>query len=687
MINKRITFLFAPDVPESKNGWLAVDTRQATVVIQSYTGMSAGDRLDLYWTGDKSGEYHDYVPITQAAIDRTLDFYIPASEISPNERVTVKYAVTGTNGEQEYSQALILQIGEPIQLPAPVIDGIIGTMLYPVDIMDGATVRVVAMAGLQSGDGVTLHWIGSNAAGSKTLQHTVTSAEAGNDLSFTISANVALAAKGKNITLYYEVARGGIILTSAVSAFQVSSEQGGKELRVMGARGGQGSWRYYDSRGRRLVALDVTTLKPVEATWQYASETEKVTGTDFYDTHPWKRLHIRTETDSVALNPANICDTKLAFAALRNESDVVAWGNAEEGGYVPSTERSFTDIVGLFGTVSAFAATRKSGNVIAWGNNENGGHVPVDIAAIKDMKRVIGNAATGFESATGAFAGLRANGAIVAWGGGYGATLSTVVKAQTGIDDVVASRAAFLCKSGGSMYAWGGPNVGGTIPVMGNIGSAAKITGGASAFAMLNTNRTLFCWHTANPRDHILSEEIAWICFNASLKDITFIGFSNNENRTLGWGSASSGASVPNNIAVLDDITSVAGTEGAFVALRENGSVVAWGDASSGGHIPTEVAELRDIISITANAGAVAVLRANGEVVTWGAVEYGGDTSGIKNALTDVRAIYCNFGAFVALTGDSRVVTWGNANGGGNSSAVASKLQGQVTYEVQIPST
>ena len=54
-----ITFLFAPDVPESNDGWLATDTRQATVVIQPWTGMSSGDRLDLYCIVDKSGEHHD----------------------------------------------------------------------------------------------------------------------------------------------------------------------------------------------------------------------------------------------------------------------------------------------------------------------------------------------------------------------------------------------------------------------------------------------------------------------------------------------------------------------------------------------------------------------------------------------------------------------------------------------------
>lgn len=686
MINKRsITFLFAPEVSESKNGWLAADTRQATVVIQPYTGMSAGDRLDLYWTGDKSGEYHDYVPITQAAIDRIFDFYIPASEISPNTLVTVKYAVTSTTGEKEYSQELILQVGEPGLLPAPGIDGIIGTTLYPVDIMEGANVRIAATAGLQSGDVVTLYWTGPHAAGSTVLRHIVTSAEAGNDLSFTIPANVALADRGKNITLYYEAQRGGVTLTSAVSKFIVSSVQGGKTLRVTGPRGALGAWRFYDSRGRRLVALSADTLKPLKATWQYAGETEIITDSYFYDTRPWKRLHIRTAEDSIALNPTNICDTSKAFAAIRNTGDVVAWGEPDRGGKIPATEQAITDIVGLFGTSRAFAATRKNGGIIGWGNDENGGHIPLDIGKLRDVEHIIGYGARSKWSIGNAFVALRKNGAIAAWGDmSSGGQLPDSVSTLTDITDVAASSGAFIARRrNGQVSVWGDERSGGILPEKYPQEQDIKsIFGGINILAKINTAGMMQCW---GEQFSATAQGITWLCSNSA----ALIAYSNSERQLLGWGRDDFGALIPDNIAVLDDIVAVSSIRNGFVALRENGSVVAWGGSKTT-NIPDEVLRHKDIVAIVtlANLSEMAVaLRTNGTVIAWG--EYNSTWNDIKD-IKDVRAIYSNGYALVMLTGDGQVVTWGYSdsyNYGGDSSAVTSKLQGRVTYEVQIPST
>ena len=56
----------------------------------------------------------------------------------------------------------------------------------------------------------------------------------------------------------------------------------------------------------------------------------------------------------------------------------------------------------------------------------------------------------------------------------------------------------------------------------------------------------------------------------------------------------------------------------AFVAILENGSVVAWGHPSSGSVIDHVQEQLRDVKQIQASENAFAALLADGSVVTWG---------------------------------------------------------------------
>jgi alpha-tubulin suppressor-like RCC1 family protein len=143
------------------------------------------------------------------------------------------------------------------------------------------------------------------------------------------------------------------------------------------------------------------------------------------------------------------------------------------------------------------------------------------------------------------------------------------------------------------------------------------------------------------------------------------------------------GGTLPDLIKELTDIVSVTGNNGAFVALRENGSVVAWGLASIGGTLPAPIADRIDIVQVVAAANAFAALCANGCVVVWGNVIYGGAIPDeIAPLLTNVRAIYGNTHAFAALTANGRLVTWGVGPAGGDSSAVADQLDGKISYVI-----
>ncbi|NDC35842.1 MAG: hypothetical protein EBZ51_10820, partial [Synechococcaceae bacterium WB9_2_112] len=119
--------------------------------------------------------------------------------------------------------------------------------------------------------------------------------------------------------------------------------------------------------------------------------------------------------------------------------------------------------------------------------------------------------------------------------------------------------------------------------------------------------------------------------------------------------------------------------EGAFAALRADGSVVSWGNAYYGGSMSAAVASAlaTDVAQVFSSSLAFAAVRDDGSVVSWGAPEYGGDNSAVADALKGgVSSVASTTGAFAALRADGSVVTWGGSGYGGDSSAVAGQING-----------
>jgi alpha-tubulin suppressor-like RCC1 family protein len=195
---------------------------------------------------------------------------------------------------------------------------------------------------------------------------------------------------------------------------------------------------------------------------------------------------------------------------------------------------------------------------------------------------------------------------------------------------------------------------------------------------------------------------------------LSWPGKSSGENRNDGafaalradgsvvtWGRSYSGGNSSAVATQLDgsiDVTQVFSAEYAFAALRADGSVVTWGDGEFGGDSSAVATQLNgsiDVTQIFSNYGAFAALRADGSVVTWGCSDYdnygdyGGDSSAVATQLDgriDVTQIFSNHGAFAALRADGSVVTWGDYSWGGDSSAVATQLDGTIDV-TQVSST
>ena len=101
-----------------------------------------------------------------------------------------------------------------------------------------------------------------------------------------------------------------------------------------------------------------------------------------------------------------ISATGHAFAALKSDGTVVAWGWLNDS-TVPT---GLSGVTKIYSSGGAFAALKNDGTVVAWGKYSNGGMAPYGLSGI-----------TQIYSNEYAFAALTADGSVVAWGEGiYG---------------------------------------------------------------------------------------------------------------------------------------------------------------------------------------------------------------------------------------------------------------------------
>ncbi|WP_160286280.1 hypothetical protein [Pseudomonas knackmussii] len=791
----------APTVLEAENGALSPDVLQATVEIAAYTGMAEGDRVDLFWRGNVTGEFTDWLPVSSTTVGHALTLTISSENIAINSSAEVSYSVTYGTGGTESSAVLQLRIGEIVPLPAPTIDQAVDDTLNPADVPNGATVRVTATANLQAGDLVTLHWETQSSTGNDDYEHSVSAGEAGKDVTFTVPFPVVMAEVGQDIQLSYEVARaaGGnetspattyrirqdlpgptidqatgnqldpndvqngatvridasasllagdlvtvhwrgtpgtgsddiahsvsgseageditvtvpysVVLAnqgnsvqlsydiaravggsqaSPVAVYEVIKQLDSGSLKVMGARSSLDAQSCYGDLGRRLVALNRNTLEPLLARWQYEGDTVSFTGNSFQDSAPSRLLHVRSADDEVILNVANISGPRWAVVARRNEGDMVAWGNSANGGNIPSSIASLTDIVELTSTGEAVAARRANGKVVAWGRSTDGGSVSSEAAALSDVVKVVGNRPITFETDTilpspRAFVALRAAGKVVAWGSAVpGGQIPSEIAALSDITDVVGAGHAFAAlRANGKVVAWGKAEAGGQVPSqIAALTNVVALVGNNDAFAARLANGSVVAWGLASSGGSVPAE----ITKLSDVLELIPSGLAFAARRANGlvvaWGDVKGGGRVPTDIAAMSDIQTVVGNTASFAALRSNGAVIGWGNTGTGGDVPAAIETLRDIVALTGSYGAFAALRRNGNVVAWGDSKIGGlIPSALQPELVNLHAVYAGGDAFAALRDDKHVITWGSSDGGGDNSIIAAQLNGHISYE------
>ncbi len=305
-----------------------------------------------------------------------------------------------------------------------------------------------------------------------------------------------------------------------------------------------------------------------------------------------------------------------AFAALKSDGSISAWGYAAAGGSGTSTDSGY---VKIYSTVGAFAALKSDGSISAWGSSTTGGSgTPTDSGYV----RINSNAY--------AFAALKSDGSIVVWGdpdnGGSGAPTDSGYIQINSTSSY--RRAAFAAlKSDGSIVAWGDQYVG---------GSGAPTDSG---YVRIYSNR---CGFVALKSDGSLS---AWGCYSDS-------------------------------VPAIQDVLDVYSTAFAFAAIKSDGSIVAWGDANYGGSgAPTD----SGYVKIYSNWGAFVAVKGDGSITAWGHPDFGGTGAPSVTGVVDIAATshyyivddeagrYTTeeeYGAFAALKDDGSIIAWGRGRYG-----------------------
>ncbi|MCM7590885.1 hypothetical protein M8S10_18975 [Enterobacter chuandaensis] len=241
---------------------------------------------------------------------------------------------------------------------------------------------------------------------------------------------------------------------------------------------------------------------------------------------PWSiPEHIAEMKDIVAIEA-----TEGAFAAIKENGHVVAWGDPERGGQIPEHLNDISDARKIFGNDYCFVVLHESGKVSAWGNSQNGGEIPADISALSDIIKIY--------PYFGGFMALRANNTLVEWGW-HG----------NSIPPEVASRSDFVDVQVGSSH----------IPIVlfpdGKVVSWGKVENP---------------YYVQQPKD--LSDVIL-IC--AAPESVAVI---KKDGSVVAWGSTTEGGGDTTSVAnELYNIRAIYPSTYGFCALRDDGKVIFWG--------------------------------------------------------------------------------------------------------------
>lgn len=384
-----------------------------------------------------------------------------------------------------------------------------------------------------------------------------------------------------------------------------------------------------------------------------------------------------------------LASSTAAFAARRANGQVVAWGDAAAGGFIPAELQTAlsSGVVRLFGLGQGFVALKADGSVIHWGNSGSGisAHSGVDLS---QPYRVV----TSFDSLA-----ILQNGHVVGcWGGSAGAQQWAErsdlrrALADSNVLELVCNDAGFAARTvSGQVITFGVPmGIGDASGV--SITSRPDIVNLGSdnyEFQGFDSSGKIYLWGAyesgnGNVQYYAGEGPVPW--------PYLFQGPINNSDRMFGVPGGGVGWLFKDDSVYFYNVGGQAGYQGSSSAqdpvfgglgialIGNNGYLETFGyqlnlsSPNPGGFFsPSNKASDASWQAVRASGGAFAALASNGQVGLWGDPATGASPANplLTQQLLEqhpVGKLYSNTGAFVALTDNGTAISWGDSASGGD---------------------
>lgn len=310
-----------------------------------------------------------------------------------------------------------------------------------------------------------------------------------------------------------------------------------------------------------------------------------------------------------------------AFAALKQDGTVVAWGDRDCGGDINNAAEPLVNVKQLYTTENTcgFAALTRDGKLIPWGRGIGRKQVQTGVRSF-----VLGE---------GLYAAIKQDGSVVSWSILDSTPLAQfsdlyAAPAMTHVDSVLINEGAFAAlKQDGTVVTWGEEAYG---------GDSRHVASALNHVDLLYANNNAFTARTAT-------------------------------GKLVSWGAVNDDQKGREQLAKLNQLApavKVVNTDYGFAALLADGSVYTWGEGELTEHhvaFPDRLSTTNradKVIDIYANRGAFAALTISRQLYVWGSKFNGADTSVLQNKLQDVHKVYPVDEGFVALRKDNTAIAW-----------------------------
>ena len=321
-------------------------------------------------------------------------------------------------------------------------------------------------------------------------------------------------------------------------------------------------------------------------------------------------------------NFKNISATDKAFAAIKENGDIVVWGDDSYGGKQTDLT-GHTNFTHVFSNRGSFVGLKEDLTMHNWGNGNFGalGGPSADITISPNLQEINQFAEP-----------YRKNNIFTDFG------INADTKKINDYSYTSNAESSALINIDGTIDTWGNTVFGGlTTDISNNLTNVKEIITGGGIMTALKADGTTVTW-----------------------KNNTV--YETNKPANL------------NNVKKI-----VSGSDGMVVALKADGTLVSWHNTSntwdlSGNVESNNLENLTGIVDIYASNKCLAALKYDNSLYVWGSDEDSSnriinDFSSQTSKLTSgVKEVFVNGKVLIALKFDGTVVTMGNANNGGDIS-------------------